>query len=158
LINKTKEKYLYRGLYKNFIEVKVIMWFLRKGQAQKYKIGSSLCAKLKMKISHSLMLCAKKIKKKRIKRKKRNKLCINLIMRRIPSLPYTWGNFLHDFGFTLVSLVTLSLTFAGVIAAVLHDYSLAKSLIEAGGVIWWVGFFMMILGSIKREKEDWLFG
>jgi len=73
-------------------------------------------------------------------------------------LPYTWGNFLHDFGFTLVSLVTLSLTFAGVIAAVLHDYSLAKSLIEAGGVIWWVGFFMMILGSIKREKEDWLFG
>jgi len=73
-------------------------------------------------------------------------------------LPYTWGSFLHDFGFTLASLVTVSLTLAGVIAAVLHDYSLAKSLIEAGGVIWWVGFFMMILGGIKREKEDWLFG
>ena len=71
---------------------------------------------------------------------------------------YTWGIFLHDLGFTLASIVTASLTFAGLIAAVLHDYSLAKSLVEAGAVIWWVGFFMMILGHIKRKKEDWLFG
>ena len=71
------------------------------------------------------------------------------------NLPYTLGSFLHDVGVTLATLVPISLTIGGIIAAVLHDHSLAKSLFEAGGVIWWVGFFMMILGHIKREREGW---
>jgi len=64
------------------------------------------------------------------------------------------GGILRDIGH-MSMMVTLPLSVAGFIAAALHDLFLAKSLIEAGLATWWAGFLMKIVGSKKKEEENW---